>query len=59
MPTIQRHPETHEAMLRVEAASTLLARGLLGLAPLAEAAESATIWLDQASDWLNRAQRAA
>jgi hypothetical protein len=47
-------PEVHEATVRVESAAALLARGLLGEAPLAECAESALVWLDQADHWLER-----
>lgn len=55
MARIQPPPDTSAALLRVEAASALLARGLLGLAPLDESAESACIWLDQAVDLLENA----
>jgi hypothetical protein len=47
--------ELREVTVRVEAAVTLLTRGLLGVAPLVDCAESAVLWLGQASELLERA----
>jgi hypothetical protein len=55
MQTLQGPADLLEATRRVEAANALLARGILGLAPLDECAEAAFVWLGQADVYMRRA----